>query len=238
MAIAGWKTLGSVVLVGAMAAALPQVAFAVEGCQGGKIAAGGVEVFNFGVDQFAQFSLDSSAKDLSMLAIDDQGNVVCETPIPNTGHQVCTWLPQSGASYTLQVLRPASQADIAAAQAASAAAAAAAAAANAAPNSNRPSDGGSADNGDPEGSNSDSGGSDRQAWNNDGGDWGNSDNGNSDNAGSDASTFVANNNVSTNWNGGSAAPDANPLTESVALGPVAGLGGPRVDFTICSWHVD
>jgi hypothetical protein len=55
-----------------------------------------------------------------MIVTDDQQNVACQTQLAVTGHLSCSWMPVSGATYTVTVMRPASPDAIAAAETAAA----------------------------------------------------------------------------------------------------------------------
>jgi len=111
MSFAGAKILSGIMLVGAVIVAQPVAAYA-QSCNGGSANAGDVLPFNPAIDysQLAQFTLDSSATDVSMLIVDDQNNVACDTSQISANHLSCNWMPSAGATYTVQVLRPVSQA--------------------------------------------------------------------------------------------------------------------------------
>ena len=127
MSFAVARILSGIVVVGAVAfggagAAQAQALTQVVGQ--GSLALGGLMTFTPPVDttQFAQFEVDTTATDMTIMVTDDQHNIVCQTSLPNSSTQTCGWLPVSGASYTVSVMRPASAEAIAAAQSATVAA--------------------------------------------------------------------------------------------------------------------
>jgi len=119
MSFAGARILAGIAVVGAVAFGGPQAAEADVVGQG-SLALGGLVTFTPAVDstQFAQFEVNSSATDLTMMVSDDQNTIVCQTTVTTLGSQSCGWVPVSGANYTVYVMRPASADAIAAAQAA------------------------------------------------------------------------------------------------------------------------
>ena len=118
MSFAGARILAGIVVVGVVAVAVSETANA-QTVNSGSVANGGLQSFNYTLDptQWAQFELDSTAADLTMLVVDDQNSIVCQTSMPNSGNQNCGWMPVAGVVYTVQVQRPASEAAIAAAAA-------------------------------------------------------------------------------------------------------------------------
>jgi hypothetical protein len=108
MSFAGARILTGIMLVGAVAAAQPGIAYA-QSCNGGSANAGDVQPFNPTIDytQLAQFTLDSAGADITMLVVDDQNNVACDASAIMASHLSCNWMPVQGASYTVQVMRPA-----------------------------------------------------------------------------------------------------------------------------------
>ena len=104
MLFAGARILTGIMMVGAVAASLPEAAYA-QSCNNGSLAAGDVKSFSYTLDadRAAQFTLDNVANDMSLLVVDDQSNVVCETSISDAGAQSCSWQPMAGAVYTAQV---------------------------------------------------------------------------------------------------------------------------------------
>ena len=108
MSFAGVRILSRIVLVGAVFAAEPEVAFA-QSCNGGSANPGDVLPVTLSLDnsQLAQYTLDSAATDISMLIVDDQSNVACDTSMVSANHLSCNWMPVPGATYTVQVMRPA-----------------------------------------------------------------------------------------------------------------------------------
>ena len=115
MLFARKRILAGIVVVSAVAWVVPEAAYAVEGCTSGSVALGGVQTYQYTLDstQMAKLTLSSASDSLTMHVVDDQSNVACETSLPNSGHQVCSWQPASGATYTVQVLLPASAATLA-----------------------------------------------------------------------------------------------------------------------------
>ena len=119
MLFARARILTGIMVVGVVAFGGPVAAQAAS-VNTGTVADGGLVSFTPAIDneQWAQFELDSAATDLTMQVVDDQNNVICQTSLPNSGTQICGWMPTNGAAYTVQVMRPASAAAIAAASAA------------------------------------------------------------------------------------------------------------------------
>lgn len=125
MLLAKSRILAGIAIVSVVAVSVPQAAYAV-GCadgsapvSGGSIASGGIQPFGLLTDssQLAKYTLVSTATDLAMQVIDDQQNTVCDTALSGAGNPTCSWMPVSGASYTVQVMRPATPAAIAVATA-------------------------------------------------------------------------------------------------------------------------
>jgi len=108
MSFAGAKILTGIMLVGAVVAAQPGIAYA-QSCNSGSANVGDVQPINPTIDytQLAQFTLDSSGADITMLVVDDQNNVACDASAIAASHLSCNWMPVQGASYTVQVMRPA-----------------------------------------------------------------------------------------------------------------------------------
>lgn len=106
------RILAGIAIVSVVAASVPEAAFATEGCNSGSIAVGGIQSFNPVIDNadLAKFSLVTDASGLTMQVIDDQNTTICDTAIWVGGNPTCSWVPVVGASYTVQVLRPASPA--------------------------------------------------------------------------------------------------------------------------------
>ena len=108
MSFAGAKFLTGIMVAGVVALAQPGAAFA-QVCNSGTANAGDVQPFTPAIDysQLAQFTLDSSGSDITMLVVDDQNNVACDASAIAASHLSCNWMPVQGASYTVQVMRPA-----------------------------------------------------------------------------------------------------------------------------------
>lgn len=108
MSFAGARILTGIMMAGVAALAQPEAAFA-QACNGGSANVGDVQPFTPAISysQLAQFTLDSSGADITMLVVDDQNNVACDASAVMASHLSCNWMPVQGASYTVQVMRPA-----------------------------------------------------------------------------------------------------------------------------------
>ena len=106
------RILAGIAIVSIVAASVPEAAFATEGCSSGSVAVGGIQSFNPAIEDpnLATFKLVSDVSGLTMQVIDEQSTTICDTAIYAGGSPTCSWVPVVGASYTVQVLRPASPA--------------------------------------------------------------------------------------------------------------------------------
>ena len=111
----GTRGLARIMLVGALLAAAPGMSFAADSCVAGSVALGQFKASSYVLDsaEMAQFTLDSTALDLALVVKDDQENVACESSTTVSGHLACSWMPDSGVTYSVQVLRPATDAQLA-----------------------------------------------------------------------------------------------------------------------------
>jgi len=114
MLFAGARILTGIVIVGGLIAGQETAAFA-QSCNSGTANVGDVLPVTLSVDssQLAQFTLDTSGTDITMLIMDDQNNIACDTSTISASHLSCNWMPVSGATYTGQVMRAAAPADAA-----------------------------------------------------------------------------------------------------------------------------
>jgi hypothetical protein len=123
MSVASGKTLLGIAFVAVAFAAAPQAAFA-QACPtggivigAGSVAAGGTASYSYTPDytQMAHYWLDNVPGNLTMQVLDENQNIVCETPSSNTGSQMCVWQPAMGEVDTVNIMQPASQTAITAA---------------------------------------------------------------------------------------------------------------------------
>ena len=123
MSVASGKALLGIAFIAVAFAVTPEAAFA-QACPSGgivigagSVAAGGTATYTYTPDytQMAHYWLDNMPGNLTMQVLDENQNIVCETPSSNTGSQMCVWQPAMGEVDTVNIMQPATQATIAAA---------------------------------------------------------------------------------------------------------------------------